>query len=55
MLERGERSPFQFQWPALNAALLATVLWWTMLMATAAGVVWAVSIALRHRRERADC
>ena len=55
MLERGERlSQFQFQWPALSAALLATVLWWTMLMATAAGVVWAVSIALRHRRERGE-
>src|SRR5260370_2614264 len=33
MLERGERlSQFRFQWPSLNAALLASAMWWLMLI-----------------------
>ncbi len=53
MLDRGERlSQFQFQWPALTAALLARVLWWMMLLAIAGGVVWTVSLVLRRRNER---
>ena len=52
MLERGERlGQFRFKWPSLNAALLASAMWWMMLIVIAAGVVWAVSAVVRHRRE----
>ncbi|HYL72774.1 MAG TPA: HupE/UreJ family protein [Bryobacteraceae bacterium] len=50
MLERGERlSQFHFQWPSLTAALLATVLWWMMLIVIALALVWLVSVTLRRR------
>lgn len=52
MLDRGERlSQFQFQWPSLNAALLASVLWWTMLIVIALALAWAVSVAMRRRNK----
>jgi hypothetical protein len=52
MLERGERlKQYQFQWPSLNAALLASLMWWMMLIVIATGVVWAVSAVVRHRLE----
>lgn len=53
MTERWEiLRQFRFQWPALNAALLASVLFWLMLLAICAGVIWLVSAVLRHREER---
>jgi hypothetical protein len=52
MLERGERlRQYQFQWPSLNPALLASLMWWMMLIVIATGVVWAVSAVVRHRLE----
>ena len=53
MLERGARlSQFQFQWPSVNAAVLAAILWWMMLLAVASGLVWMVMAVLSHRRRR---
>src|SRR5260370_18853486 len=50
MLERGERlRQYQFRWPSLNAALLASLMWWMMLIVIAAGLVWAVSAVVRDR------
>jgi hypothetical protein len=54
MTERWDAlSQFPLQWPALNAALLASALWWAMLIALLAGLVWLVSVVLRQRAERA--
>ena len=53
MIERGERlGQFQFQWPALNAALLATLMRWLMVVVILAGLVWLLS-AVRIQRVRA--
>jgi len=55
MLDRGERlSKFEFHWPTLNAALLASILWWLMLIVAAAGLVWLVSTFVRQRNRRAE-
>ncbi|MBI3665231.1 MAG: HupE/UreJ family protein [Acidobacteria bacterium] len=52
MIERADRlSQFQFQWPALNAALLASAMRWLMLLVILAGLVWLVFAVLRHRAE----
>ena len=41
MVERGERlREFQFAWPALSAALLASALRWLMLIVILAGLAW---------------
>jgi HupE / UreJ protein len=39
MLQRGERLA-QYGWPAFDAVLLASVLWWLMLIVVAAAVAW---------------
>ena len=53
MMERWEiLRQFRFQWPALNAALLANLLFWLMLLAIFAGLIWLVSTLLRHREAR---
>src|SRR2546422_4494083 len=45
MIERGERlAQFQFQWPALNAAILASLLRWLMVLVVLAGLVWLLSV-----------
>jgi hypothetical protein len=40
---------FRFQWPALNAALLASAMRWLMLVVILTGLVWLVSMLLRNR------
>ncbi len=53
MLERGDRlRQFPFRWPALDAALLASVMRWLMVIVILAGLVWLVSGLLRERAER---
>ncbi len=53
MMERWEiLRQFRFEWPAFNAALLASLLFWLMLLAIFAGSIWLVSTVLRHREER---
>jgi len=53
MTERWEiLRQFRFQWPAFNAALLASLLFWLMLLAISAGLIWLVSTVLRHREAR---
>jgi len=53
MMERGERlRQFQFQWPALTAALLVSILRWLMLLVVLAGLIWFVSALLRQRNQR---
>ena len=50
MIERGERlGQFQFQWPIVNAALLATVMRWLMVLVVLVGVIWLVSTVLVQR------
>ena len=52
MMERADRLlQFQFQWPALTTALLASVLRWLMLVVALAGLLWFVSL-LRQRNQR---
>ena len=53
MTERWEKlSQFQFQWPDFNAAMLASLLRWLMVIVILAGLVWLVSVLLRHRSQR---
>jgi hypothetical protein len=53
MTERWEiLRQFRFQWPTFNAALLANLLFWLMLLAIFAGLIWFVSVVVRHRAER---
>jgi len=53
MIERWEiLRQFRFQWPALNATRLASVLFWLMLLAICAGLIWLVSAVLRRREAR---
>ena len=53
MTERADRlRQFQFQWPGLTAALLASVLRWLMLVVVLAGLMWFVSTLLRQRNQR---
>jgi hypothetical protein len=52
MTERADRlRQFQFQWPALTAALLASVLRWLMLVVVLAALLWFISL-LRQRNQR---
>jgi hypothetical protein len=46
--ERAERLR-QFPWPALDTAVLATVMRWTMMLVAVAGIVWLVFVVLRPR------
>ena len=49
MLDRGARLRlFSFEWPALNAALLALLLRWLLLFAILGGVLWLIRMALRR-------
>ena len=54
MLDRGHRLlQFQFQWPALNAALLAMALRWLILFVLLAGLFWLLRAVRRQiTRER---
>ena len=53
LIERADRlSKFQLQWPTFNASLLASVMRWLMVILIFAGLVWLVSVVLRHRAER---
>jgi HupE/UreJ protein len=53
MIERADRlRRFQFQWPALTAALLASALLWLTLIVAIAGLAWLGFGVLRHRAER---
>ena len=56
MTERWDRlRQFRFQWPALNAALLASAMRWMMLIVILAGLAWLVYGRLRKRlREGVD-
>ncbi len=55
MIERGEiLRQFRFEWPQFNAAFLATVLFWLMLLAISAGVIWLVITVSRRRESGAD-
>ena len=45
---------YQFHWPAVGAALLATMMQWLMLAVAIAGVVWLAFTLLRHRTERRE-
>jgi HupE/UreJ protein len=48
MLDRGSvLRQFRFEWPALDAALLATVLRWLMFFLILAGVLWLFRMAVR--------
>jgi hypothetical protein len=53
MTERADRlRQFSFTWPALNAAFLASVIGWLLLIVVAAGVMWLVFVVLRQREGR---
>jgi HupE / UreJ protein len=55
MTERAERlRQFQFQWPALTTALVASVLRWLMLVVALAGLLWFVSLLRRRNQRRAE-
>ena len=55
MIERGERlRQFRFQWPEVNAALLASAMRWLMAIVLVAGLMWLVLTLLRHRAARSD-
>jgi hypothetical protein len=43
---------YQFEWPALQAAPLATALRWMMLLVVLAGLAWFLWGELRHRALR---
>jgi hypothetical protein len=50
MIDRGAQlSQFRFEWPALSAALLASVMRWLMAIVFFAGLVWLVLGVLRQR------
>jgi hypothetical protein len=53
MIERWDHlRQFQFQWPALNAALMATAMRWAMVILILAGLVWLVLWLARERTGR---
>lgn len=48
-LDRGERlRQFRFVWPALTAAMLASILHWLMAILILAGLVWCVAKLAKH-------
>jgi hypothetical protein len=50
MIERGERlGQFQLTWPVLNAALLASLMRWLMVIVVLVGLIWLVSAVLIQR------
>jgi hypothetical protein len=53
MIDRGAQlRQFRFEWPELNAALLASTLRWLMVIVALAGAVWLVRMLLRERARR---
>ena len=53
MTERWDRlRQFRLQWPDFNAALLASLMRWLMVIVILAGAVWLVSTLLRGRSQR---
>ena len=53
MTERaGRLSQYQFQWPALTAALMVSAIRWMMLIVILAGLIWLVLGVLRHPPQR---
>ncbi|HYM09532.1 MAG TPA: HupE/UreJ family protein [Bryobacterales bacterium] len=55
MIERGDRlRRFQFQWPVLSAALLASAMRWLLLTLILAGLVWGMFGLLRQRTGRSS-
>jgi hypothetical protein len=55
MIDRAEiLRRYRFQWPAVNAALLATLTLWMMIFVILAGLGWLVFGVLRHRAERSQ-
>jgi hypothetical protein len=43
---------FRFEWPELNAALLASTMRWMMIIVALAGAFWLVRTLLRERARR---
>jgi hypothetical protein len=55
MIDRAEiLRQYRFQWPAVNAALLATLTLWMLIFVTLGGLGWLVFGVLRHRVERSQ-
>jgi hypothetical protein len=55
MLDRGHiLAQFRFEWPALTAALLASVLRWLMLCLILAGFLWVLQRAFQRWTDRAS-
>jgi hypothetical protein len=53
LIERGAQlRQFRFEWPELNAALLAGTMRWLMMIVAVAGVAWLVRMVLRQRAAR---
>jgi len=54
MLDRGRvLAQFRFEWPALTAALLASVLRWLMFIVILAGLLWVLQRAFQRWTDRA--
>ena len=53
MIERGERLR-QFGWPAMNAALIASMMRWLMVILILAGVIWLIGLLQRRRARVAE-
>src|SRR5260370_288590 len=52
MLERGDRlRQFRFQWPVINAALLASGMRWLLLVLIVAGLVWVVNKVIKSQHD----
>jgi hypothetical protein len=53
MIDRADRlREFRFEWPIIDAAMLATTLRWLMVAVLLAGLVWAARAMLRDYAER---
>jgi hypothetical protein len=53
MIDRGTvLRQFHFTWPVWDAAFIASVMRWLMLMVLAAGLAWAVRMVVRKRVRR---
>ena len=53
MIDRGAQlRQFRFEWPELNAALLAATMRWMMVIVALAGALWLVRLLLRERARR---
>lgn len=53
LIDRGTQlRQFRFEWPELNAALLAAAMRWMMVIVALAGALWLVRILLRERARR---